>query len=110
MLAICGQDCDLRQPHDTAEVGLGTRVAGEDLLEALGAEVFHGDFAEDGSEVRSQGEVSVFVELLRSKSRPLAEDLAAVHIAAEGEEAGRVAVVGAVRAVRPDRSTELTHG
>src|SRR5438067_11553885 len=50
-------------------------------------------FGEDGTEVGRDCQVASFEKLLRSKPRPVAEHLAATDSAAEGEEAGGVAVV-----------------
>ena len=78
-------------------------------MQALRSEVFYGNLAENGAEVRGERQVAVLIELLGGEAGPLAEDLATVNRAAEREEAGGVPVIGAVVAVLPRCSSEFAH-
>ena len=69
-----------------------------------------GQLAEDGAEVRGHGQVASFVEGGGREAGEVAVDLAAVHLVAQHEEAGAVAVVGASGAVLADGAAELGHG
>src|SRR5687767_12692736 len=72
--------------------------------------MFVRDLAEHVAEVRGDGEVAAFVELLAGQAGPIAVDLAAVDRSAHDEHAGRVSVVGAASSVFTDRTPELRHG
>src|SRR5690349_4258270 len=84
--------------------------AGEYGIESLRTEVFRDHLAEHRAEIRSEREITTFVQLLRLQSRPATEHLLAImHIAADYEQSGRVAVIGAAVAVLPSRAPEFRH-
>ncbi len=67
-------------------------------------------FAEDIAKIGGEREIAAFVELLVLKTRPLAVDFAAAHIAAQNEHDIGVAMVGSAIAVFFRGAAELGHG
>src|SRR5260221_520515 len=80
-------------------------VMGEELRHGRhrDVEVAGADFAEDIPKVGGDGEVAFLEKFVGREGGPVAVDFAALDRAAQGEEAGAVAVIGAAVAV-------LVHG
>ena len=85
-------------------------VAGENGVKAACAQVLQGNLAKDRPEVGCQRKVTVLVELLVGKTRPLAQDFAPIDRATERKENGGVSVVGTLCPVLAGGASELAHG
>src|SRR5438876_6007225 len=95
------------QPREFVRVVI---EAGENRLQVGDADVLGQNFAENGTKVRREREVAVFVELMIVQAGPFAVDRASFHVAAHHEHAIGVAVIGAAIPVFLGGSAELAHG
>ena len=89
-----------RADLDQAQEAIGLKLcAGENHIQIICADGFGNSFAEDLAEVRGDGEIAAFVELLVCKAGPATVNLASLHLAAKYKHGVGVTVVGAAGSV-----------